>query len=179
MKTVTALLVAGILTASAGVAGIKDQMAEERYRAKYGRYSPAEEKRQHASEEARRNTSIGCETEGCCHAASQDTTAIQNLTDTRAVSDAAERFVAKWGRNPFESKPSRVIDASRVTAATAPSYSAGNRSVHGGDAAARLQAKTGRTAQLPPATTQAWVRDTELLAQASVTCEHECCARHQ
>ena len=179
MKTLTALLIAGIVTASAGVAGINDQMAEQRYRAKYGRYSPAEERRQHASEEARRNTAIGCATEGCCRAASQDTAAAQNQTDTRTRSDAAERFIAKWGRNPFESKTSRVMDASGVTAATAPSYSANDRSIHGGDAAARLQAKTGRTAQPPLGTTQARVRDTELLAQASVTCEHECCARHQ
>jgi hypothetical protein len=179
MKTVTALLLAGILTASAGVAGINHQMAEERYRAKYGRYSPAEERRQHASEGARRNTAIGCATEGCCRVASQDTAAGQNHTDTRTLSDAAERFIAKWGRKPFESKTSRVMDASSVTAATAPSYSANDRSVHGGDAAARLQAKTGRTAQLPPDTTQARVRDSELLAQASVTYEHECCAGHQ
>jgi hypothetical protein len=178
MKTVIALVVAGILTASVGVAGVNDQMAEERYRAKYGRYSPAEERRQHASEEARRNTAIRCEREGCCHAASQDTAAAQNHSDTRTISDAAQRFMAKWGRNPFELEPSRVVAGSGATAATALSYSANDRSMHGSDAAARLQAKTGRTAQLPPAATQARMGDTELLAQA-VTCEHECCARHQ
>ena len=176
MKTLIALVVAGILTASAGIAGVNDQMAEERYRAKYGRYSPAEERRQHASEEARGNTAIRCERKGCCHAAPQDTAAVQNMPDTRAVSDAAERFVAKWGRNPLEAEPSRVMAGSGVTAATVPSYSANDRRVHAGDAAARLEAKTGRTAQLPPAATQARVRNTELLAQASVTCEHECCA---
>ena len=179
MKTVTALLVAGLFTASAGVAGVNDQMAEERYRTKYGRYSPVEERRQHASEEARRKTLMGCEREGCCHAASQDTAAAQNVPDTRTVSDAAERFISKWGRNPFEADPSRVMAGSGVTAATAPSYSANNPSVHAGDAAARLQAKTGRAAQLPTAATQAGVRDTELLAHASVTCDHECCVRHQ
>ena len=180
MKTVIALVVVGIVTASAGIAGVNDQMAEERYRAKYGRYSPVEEeRRKHATEEARRNTSIGCEREGCCHEASQHTAAAQNLPDTRAVSDAAERFIAKWGRNPFEAEPSRVMAGSGVTAATAPSYSASDRRVHAGEAAARLEAKTGRTAQLPPAATQARVRNTELLAQASVTCDHECCARHQ
>ena len=101
MKTVIALVVAGILTASVGVAGVNDQMAEERYRAKYGRYSPAEERRQHASEEARRNTAIGCAPEGCCRAASQDTAAAQNQTDTRTRSDAAERFIAKMGTEPI------------------------------------------------------------------------------
>lgn len=179
MRTVIALVVAGVVIASAGVAGVNDQMAEERYRAKYGRYSPAEERRQHASEEARRNTSIGCQTKDCCHAASQNTA--ENLPDTRTGSDATQRFIAKWGRNPFEAEPSRAMAASSVNAATAPSDSADNRSVHHGDAAARLQAKTGRTGQLDPAATQARsrVRNTELLAQASLTCEQECCARRR
>ena len=44
MKTAIVLF-AGVMTASAALAAMNDRMAEERYRAKYGRNTPAEEAR--------------------------------------------------------------------------------------------------------------------------------------
>ena len=178
MKLLTTVLMAAALTVSAGLAGVTDQMAEERYRAKYGRYTPAEETRRQASLEARKNT-LSCDRDACCHAAAAKAASTGNVVNTTTASDVAERFRAKWGRNPSGMEPSRAAADPAVSAATEASYSAQNTSVHISDAAARFQAKTGRTTQINAAPTQVETRGAELLAQASFACEHECCAQQE
>jgi hypothetical protein len=179
MKLLTTVLIAAALTVSAGLAGVTDQMAEERYRAKYGRYTPAEEKRPQSSLEARKNTPVSCDRDACCHAAPAKAALTGKVVKTTTASDVAERFRAKWGRNPSGMEPSRAAADPAVSAATEASYSAQNTSVYINDAAARFQAKTGRTTQINTAPTQVETRGAELLAQASFACEHECCTQEK
>ena len=179
MKLLTTVLMAAALTVSAGLAGVTDQMAEERYRAKYGRYTPAEETRRQASLEARKNTPASCDRDACCHAAPAKAALRGNVVNTATASDVAERFRAKWGRNPSGMEPARAAADPAVSAATEASYSAQNTSVYISDAAARFQAKTGRTTQTNAAPAQVETRRAELLAQASFACQHECCTQQK
>lgn len=126
MKLLTTVLMAAALTVSAGLAGVTDQMAEERYLVKYGRYTPVEETRRRASLEARKNTPVSCDRDACCHAAPAKAASTGNVVHTTTASDVAERFTAKWGRNPSGMEPSRAAADPAVRAATEASYSAQN-----------------------------------------------------
>lgn len=94
MKTAMVLF-AGVVIASATLVGQGDPMAEERYRMKYGRYTPAEEARQKAAKEKATDVTeyVG---QSCCrhmkHGVSGETVTL-NSTSTEAW------FKMKYGRS--------------------------------------------------------------------------------
>jgi len=171
----TAILL-GIMVASAALAGTHDPMAEERYRMKYGRYTPAEEARRAARPE------VNHEAGACCRTMHGSSTSALVGSD---ASGQGARFAAKFGRIPPQAEArTRVVEAdlaahvmkcveigqcARVhTAATAAIVTSAPT-----DAQLRLRAKYGVTAPSQPAR-----QERLLVASADMGgCEHECC-RH-
>jgi hypothetical protein len=167
MRTMVTFVAAAAMFACAGIAGATDNTAEERFRLKYGRYTPAEEARQSAVEEARKNA-LGCGREDCCHKQHAHTTANAAVVSPRST--AEERFRAKWGRTTA-AEEARLTDASRTDpmefASTAAPHAA-----HVDDVAAKMQEKLGRR---PEANGPA----PQLLAAAPVKCALACCNRNR
>ena len=96
MKTMMILLFAGAMSASASLATTNDQWAEERLKAKTGRYSPVEEARRQTL--ARKSDGHGetCKKQNCCrhqHASAKD-----KLTGTPSTS-ADRQVTAKLCRS--------------------------------------------------------------------------------
>lgn len=99
MKTLMTTLLAGAMTVSVMNAGVNDQSAEERYRAKYGRYTPAEEARRANAEQVKRQaTQRRCGDEGCCRH-TPAAYAERVSPGARPYADASERMKAKFGRS--------------------------------------------------------------------------------
>ena len=161
MKTLMTMLVAGAMLASAAHANSADPMADERFRAKYGRYTPAEETRRHAVEQAKQEAN-SCE-HGCC----EQTPGSKADTASKAEENqwATEYVRAKLGRTA-ENLTSSTVARNRVP-------------VTRNDGAERLNAKLGITPegvfphpQQPKANTQ------QLLAAVrAMMCEMPCCDR--
>lgn len=91
MNLLMTVVLAGGLFASAGLAQTRNQDAEERYRIKYGRNTPAEEARRQRVELSKGSASEGCG-EGSVTASAKKSKG--------ARTDAAQRFQAKLGRPP-------------------------------------------------------------------------------
>ena len=66
MKTMMSLLFAGAMSGSAMLATTNDQWAEERMKAKTGRYSPAEEVRREARARESDGQDQTCKKQSCC-----------------------------------------------------------------------------------------------------------------
>ena len=84
MKTMMILLFAGAMSGSAMLATTNDQWAEERMKAKTGRYSPAEEARREALVRKSDGQDQPCKKQSCCrhqHASAQ-TKRSTNSADT-------------------------------------------------------------------------------------------------
>lgn len=161
MKT-TMVLLAGALFASMTMMAADGQLAEERYKGKYGRYTPAKEAAMKAAQP------VGARAAACCELMAE--------RGRVALSNNEERFHAKFGRyspaREAQMKVERTILAAHsrkctampqclempaMVEQTAPAIS---------ESAARSLAKFGR---LPVASEPA------LLAVNNQTCEHSCC----
>jgi hypothetical protein len=168
MKTMITVFVAGaMLTSAVSRAAVNDRTAEERFRTKYGRYTPAEEARRNANEETRAND-LGCGREDCCHKNTVRAALKQPVAAARINSGAEERFKVKWGRytSAEEARLAKTAPAERnVPAATSPLTAA-----HADQVAARFYEKLGR---IPEAKTPA----PTLIAAGPATCELACCNR--
>jgi len=124
MKTMMILLFAGAMSGSAMLATTNDQWAEERMKAKTGRYSPAEEARRQARARESNGQDQTCKKQSCCrhqHASaktkrstnSADTLLNSKLgRDTPAVSESsahekalaasnASSYSEAWWRSKF------------------------------------------------------------------------------
>ena len=95
MKTMMSVLIAGAMLASVSMATANNQWAEERLRAKTGRYSPAEEARRADVSRAAKHNDEECAQHACCrrqHESAKDRNAAVGPT-------WAEEFLsAKFGR---------------------------------------------------------------------------------
>ena len=119
MKTMMILLFAGAMSSSAMLASTNDQWAEERMKAKTGRYSPAEEARREARARESEDQDHTCKKQSCCrhqHASAQ-------ANQTSASSKGAGTLLAsKLGRGtPAVSESSAHEKA--LAASNASSYS--------------------------------------------------------
>ena len=95
MKTVMSVLFAGAMLASVSIATANDQWAEERLKAKTGRYSPAEEARRADVSRAAKHNDEKCAQHACCrrqHESAKDRNAAVGPTWTE------EFLSAKFGR---------------------------------------------------------------------------------
>jgi hypothetical protein len=178
----TTILLAGIMVGAAVLAETNDPMAEERYRMKYGRYTPAEE--------ARRAARAGLSqdmTGACCRMKHGSPATAVVAAD---ASGQQARFLAKYGQlTPLAEARKRVLDA-ELAAHVNTCVQIGQCSrIHGvtttvavvspapalTNADMRLRAKYGLTApiQVPRAVSS---QGQEHIASAQVGgCEHECC----
>lgn len=184
MKTAIVLF-AGVMTASAAFAGMNDAMAEERYRAKYGRNTPAEEARK---EKARSNITDTTKNpmQDCCwamHGAAASSTIMFNGSAHEA------RFRAKYGRSTPREEMRQKAETKRLALHIKKCAEMGQcPRVHGltalastglatpapNDAELRLRAKYGRSA--PIEARQAVNEERRQVAFADLNhCEHGCC----
>lgn len=116
MKTMMILLFAGAMSGSAMLATTNDQWAEERIKAKTGRYSPAEEARREARARESNGQDQTCRKQSCCrhqHASAQ-TKRSTNGSDTLLGS--------KLGRGTTAVSESSAHEKA-LTASNASSYS--------------------------------------------------------
>lgn len=99
MKTMMTVFAFAAMFGSTVQATTNDSMAEERFKVKYGRYSPTEERRQKFFSEAK-VTMADCEGMSCCrHMPATTMTVTRSLGS--AVSDgAAARLQVKLGLTP-------------------------------------------------------------------------------
>ena len=116
MKTMMILLFAGAMSGSAMLATTNDQWAEERMKAKTGRYSPAEEARREALVRKSDSQDQTCKKQSCCrhqHASAQT---------KRSTNSADTLLGSKLGRGtPAVSESSAHEKA--LAASNASSYS--------------------------------------------------------
>ena len=155
MKTLMTLLAAGAMLASGAQARGNDPNVEERFRAKYGRYSPVEEARRNATAEAKRHKMV-CDEESCCHHAGP-----------RTAAPAEEN---RWAKDYLSAKLGRSADPTNLgTAASGPV-------VHQSDTAARFHAKLG-IAPENVVTDSPAAKATKLTAAAQLMCDLPCCNR--
>jgi len=98
MKTMMSVLFAGVVLASVSTATANDQWAEERLKAKTGRYSPAEESRRKALAQSQQQSDEECEQHACCR---RDHRSVGERKDVTTGSVwATELLKAKLGRSP-------------------------------------------------------------------------------
>lgn len=119
MKTMMTLLFVGAMSTSALLATTNGQWAEERMKAKMGRYSPAEEARREAITRMSSAHDEACNMQSCCrhqHASAQ-------ANQTGASSKAAGTLLAsKWGRTtPATESPAgeQTLAASNASSSNA------------------------------------------------------------
>ena len=93
MKKLMTVLFAGAMLASVSAASASDQWAEERLKAKTGRYSPAEETRRAQFARTVKHTPEGCQA-ACCREHSPST----NQSFGTAAVPTSEFLKAKLGR---------------------------------------------------------------------------------
>jgi len=179
MNTLITLVMAGALVATSVVAGVNDQLTEERYRAKYGRYTPAEESRRKAAEVTRAHTATACEREACCQRIASKASVNRRVLGVLSNSDADARFRAKWGRGFVDAEAQTLDAACNLTATRKAQQSVPNANTPNYDALGRLQAKTGRTPAPPTGTMQPAIVGPELVARALMGCMHYCCSSQE
>ena len=180
MKTAIVLF-AGVMTASAALAAMNDRMAEERYRAKYGRNTPP---RKHASVLILRTpTRTRSRTVRAMHGAAASSTIMFMVPHTKHAS--ARNTAAAAPREELRQKAEMKdlalhvrkcadlgqcprVHVETVVATTRPGMPAPT------DAGLRLRAKFGRSA---PTEAQQTVNEEHVhVASADLThCEHGCC----
>ena len=109
MRTVWILLTGAILSVAAFSAH-SDPLAEERYRAKYGRYTPAAEARQEAARQLTAAMASRVEASVCCQ---QMKVASRNAAVTESSTDM--HFRAKYGRStPAKEARQRAVAEERA-----------------------------------------------------------------
>jgi hypothetical protein len=172
-----AIIFAGIMVASVAFAGTNDPMAEDRYRSKYGRYTPAEEARKAARLEVKADAAPPC-----CHPAE----AMRSRTVTWSEQEA--RFAAKYGRpapsvaagdqaarNELAAHTEKCIALGHCARSHSTITKAPAVTTQPGESDLRFQAKYGVA---PPSVARRAVRSQEPLAAAAnagAGCQLECC----
>ena len=158
MKTMIAVL-AGTMLTSAAFAAAGDSFAEERFRIKYGRPSPAAEARQ-----SQATNHMKCMENGRCQHMSHGTAAV--ATASAPSNDAAERFRAKYGRLPgaeVRSTETRLAADRGARAVVAQNQIDNNE--------ARFRAKFGRST---PVREKLQGEELLLASTTPMTCEMAC-----
>lgn len=176
MKT-SAILLTGFVIASAAMSAPNDKMAEQRYRMKYGRPSPAEEARK-----ATRTSDNEYAPQACCRTlhASPVSTA---LAADRSGQEA--RYLVKFGRlTPLaeaRKQKSELELAAHIQNCVELGKCARMRPVEAGtalvptDTERRLQAKYGIT-PTAPRRGETPKHEHDLVASVDLGgCDHECC----
>ena len=173
----TTILLTGIIVGAAAFAA-SDPMAEERYRMKYGQYTPAEQARRAARIEVSHDAAGAC-----CRMTHPSTTVV-----TSDASGQQARFVAKYGRLTPQAEALKQRSDAEMAAHVKKCVEIGQCSrMHGAtavkavvpsgqtDADLRLRAKYGLTAptQVRQETSS---QEHQLMTSAQMGgCEHECC----
>jgi hypothetical protein len=104
MRTMMILLFAGAMSGSTMLAATNDQWAEERMKAKTGRYSPAEEARREARARESDGQDQTCKKQSCCRHqhASAKTKRSSNSADTLLASKLGRGTTAVTESNAHE-----------------------------------------------------------------------------
>jgi hypothetical protein len=169
MRT-TVIVFAGAMLSLAACAAAIGSSAEERYRAKYGRYTSAEG--------ARKKTAANQEEPACCRNLNAS---LRNVSSSQAPAEAL--FRAKYGRNTAMAD-ARERQAAHESAKRVRScvelgqcklMEASTRAV---DAALRAPAESWWTTRLRTKYGNTFSRNTErelVLSEVSKSCEHACC----
>ena len=167
MKTFITVIFAGAIVASGSFAASNDAGAEARFRAKWGRGSPAQE----ASHTANREAPLDCAERGCCHRKT-------GATLQSADPSADERFRAKWGRSAPVEEARQEADTA-LAAHCARSEAAGPIAAARNDNGAeeRFQSKFGRSSPVKDVRVKAAKTGgaTHPVLIASADCPYECC----
>jgi hypothetical protein len=166
---VTILFTAAILTYTASGA-VNDSGAEERFRMKYGRNTPAGEARARAVSKVSPNCQQGC----CQHMNNEFTI---NLPAGGNDAGAEERFRAKWGRNTPSSEAAASAAHAKTTVPTDLLAARNNDS----GAEERFRMKFGRNTPFEErrqAIARSATTDRVMVAAADrAACDPDCCAR--
>jgi hypothetical protein len=182
MRTTIVLLTGAVLSLTL-FGGSADSSAEERYRMKYGRYTPAEEVRQKAQREAQANAATAAEVATCCRYMNA------SLQNARVADTFVEsHFRIKYGQGTPAAEARQRAAAEETAAHVRRCEELGKCTLMPADARAAassaplvgeswreawFRAKYGRS--LPVKT-----EEPELLASADrMSCENECCKHAQ
>ena len=169
MKTFLAVLFAGAMLSTAAFSADGDPYREERFKAKYGRYTPAEEARRQAIVQQERATAKQCASYECC-------------SHKRVAQENSKVTGSAWLNLWSQSKWGRTIPAGASLPAEAPAATraktVSNDSVAFADAWA--QAKWGRSIRRADNRTEVQVasagRAEAGCPHGSSTCDHpKCC----
>ena len=153
MKTAMVVF-AGAMFTSMAMAAVSDQFSEERYRAKYGRYTPAQESRLKDMQAASAVTATEPAGPACCRSWHRQ----DRLVVSTSISSGT-RFRAKYGRSlAIDERDRRSVEVPPKTEASNPVTTTSNEE-------ARFVAKYGRSRSLPDLAT----------GIDSASCEHACC----
>ena len=171
MKTATVVF-AGAMFASMVMAAVSDQSSEERYRAKYGRYTPAQKSRVRDVQAASAATATEPAGPVCCRSWHRH----DRLVVSTSIS-TGDRFRAKYGRSlAVEERDRRSAEEHLAVhrgkcleigqcSLMSPKTEASNAVTATSSEEARFVAKYGRIRSVPdPAT-----------GIGSAPCEHTCC----
>ena len=179
----TIVLLTGAMLSLTAFGGSTDTSAEERYRMKYGRYTPAEEARQKTQREAQAKIAAAVEVATCCRYMNAS---LQNagVADTFVES----HFRIKYGRSTPAAEAReraaaeetathvrRCEELGKCTLMRADARAAASSALAVGESwrEAWFRAKYGRS--LPVKT-----EEPKLFASADrMGCEHECCKHAQ
>ena len=179
------VLFAGVMIATTALVAQGDPMAEERYRMKYGRYTPAEEARQKAAKERAADATeyVG---QSCCRHMKHENSG-EKVTPNSASTEAY--FKMKYGRSVPGAEAREKAAAEQVAThirkcvelnrcpLVAVINATPSRNVAVSNSEAWFQAKFGRKA--PSGERRAAIaakEDQPLVAAANpVPCEMECC----
>jgi hypothetical protein len=184
MKTAM-FLFAGVMISTTALATQGDPMAEERYRMKYGRYTPAEEARQKAAKERSADATayVG---QSCCRHMKHETT-VERVTLNSASTEAY--FKMKYGRS-IPGAEAREKAAEEQVAMhirkcaeldrcplVAVENATSSRNVAASNSDAWFRAKYGRSVPSVERKVATLAKDERLLVAAAnpVPCEMECC----
>jgi cytochrome c5 len=173
----TAFFLAGVMVASAVVANASDPTAEERYRIKYGRYTPAEEARRAGRTQPRQHMAGDC-----CRSAHGAPVAMAATKNDPSSEEA--RFAAKYGRVPPQAEVRERRAEPELAAhhqkcieigqcSRTPPYAMAAVTPAPSDAGLRLKAKYGASESASSGAGAA--KDEPQLAVFAGSCQHACC----
>lgn len=184
MKTAMVLF-AGVVIATTALAAQGDPMAEERYRMKYGRYTPAEEARQKAAK-ARAADVTEYVGQSCCRHMKHENSA-EKVTPNSASSEA--HFKMKYGRaTPGAEARAKAAEEQVAThirkcaeldrcPLVAVKNATSSTNVAVSNSEAWFRAKYGRSAPSEERKAATPAKDERLLVAATnpAPCEMDCC----
>jgi hypothetical protein len=174
MKTFMTVLFAGAMLASTTFAAASDPLAEERFKMKTGRYTPAEEARLQVLTKKTEAGGMDCE-HTCCRSARVRS----HEQHTNAAPAWAEQvFNAKLGRNTAAEEARLLVAKARGKHGEAASNIKAASDARANFVAAWLQAKLGRS--IPAADDRLEARRPQVIAEnpevpCASMCKHTAC----